>query len=256
MFYRRGGYLLALGVTVCVLLASLAQSAEAQSTGVTIQDFAFIPPQINVSVGSTVTWTNQDAVVHTATSDTGLFDSGVLSKGSKFSFTFNQAGTFAYHCAIHPYMTGNVVVGSAAATTTPVPTSPPATVPGPPANTPVPTNTSAPVATSTPSPVPPVPTATSAPALATLRVSVSGTLKAAHVGALIITVKDTHSHAVKGAQVTANLHPVGLSSVVKAKTNAHGTVRLTLKPKRAGTIPIKATKRGFRARTVKVKVRR
>ena len=65
-------------------------------------------------VGTTVTWTNKDAVPHTATSGTGspdgTWDSGVLSQAEKSSHTFSQAGVFAYYCALHAGMTGTITV--------------------------------------------------------------------------------------------------------------------------------------------------
>jgi plastocyanin len=75
----------------------------------TISGFAF-EREIRVSVGSTVTWTNLDAAGHTATSDTGDFDSGLLGSGQSFSFTFTKEGTYKYHCGPHPFMVGTVVV--------------------------------------------------------------------------------------------------------------------------------------------------
>lgn len=77
---------------------------------VEIEDFAFSPATLTVKVGTTVTWTNKDNVGHTATSDTGVFDSGMLQKGESYSFTFSQAGTYPYFCAPHPYMVGTIVV--------------------------------------------------------------------------------------------------------------------------------------------------
>jgi plastocyanin len=85
-------------------------STQTQGNAVSIQNMAFSPATITVSVGTTVTWTNNDATIHTVTSNTGLFESGQLSKGSHFSHTFSTAGTFAYHCSIHPEMTGTVKV--------------------------------------------------------------------------------------------------------------------------------------------------
>jgi Copper binding proteins, plastocyanin/azurin family len=77
-------------------------------------NFAFVPASLKIAVGTTVTWTNQDSTAHTVTSDTGAWpDSGQLATGKSFSFTFNKAGTFAYHCAIHRSMTATIVVGSA-----------------------------------------------------------------------------------------------------------------------------------------------
>jgi plastocyanin len=81
-----------------------------QSNTVTIENIAFSPANITVAAGTTVTWTNKDPVTHTVTSDTGIFDSGNLSPGSNFSHTFNDKGTFAYHCKIHTSMHGTVTV--------------------------------------------------------------------------------------------------------------------------------------------------
>lgn len=77
---------------------------------VTIVNFAFSPATVNITVGGTVTWTNKDGTTHTVTADGGAFDSGNLDSGKTFSFTFNQAGTFSYHCAIHPSMKATVTV--------------------------------------------------------------------------------------------------------------------------------------------------
>jgi len=77
---------------------------------VSVQDFSFAPASLTVSVGTTVTFTNSGAVTHTVTADAGGFDSGNLTAGSAFQFTFNSPGTFAYHCAIHPSMTATIRV--------------------------------------------------------------------------------------------------------------------------------------------------
>jgi plastocyanin len=85
-------------------------TTPSQSNAVTIQNLSFSPANITVSVGTKVTWTNKDSVTHTVTSDTGLFDSGQLSPGSTFSYTFNNKGVFNYHCTIHATMHGTVTV--------------------------------------------------------------------------------------------------------------------------------------------------
>jgi plastocyanin len=77
---------------------------------VNISNFAYVPPTLTVSVGTTVTWTNNDSVAHTVTSNDNLFDSGNLATGATFSYTFEQKGTFNYHCTIHPFMTGKIIV--------------------------------------------------------------------------------------------------------------------------------------------------
>ena len=74
-------------------------------------DRAFVPAELNVAVGTRVTWTNADpGVPHTSTSDAPAWDSGVVGSGGQFSRTFETPGTFPYHCTIHPGMRGTVVV--------------------------------------------------------------------------------------------------------------------------------------------------
>jgi plastocyanin len=82
---------------------------NAQNTAsVEIKGFAFNPASITVKKGTTVTWKQQDSAPHTITG-TG-FESGNLAKGQAFSHTFNDAGTFDYHCSLHPSMKGKVIV--------------------------------------------------------------------------------------------------------------------------------------------------
>lgn len=77
---------------------------------VTIRNFAFGPQVVTVKAGSSVYWRNMDSEAHTVTSDTGAFNSRVLQPGVGYSFTFTRPGTYSYHCSIHPFMTGKVVV--------------------------------------------------------------------------------------------------------------------------------------------------
>ena len=70
----------------------------------------YAPNPITVSAGTTVTWTNNDTTGHTATGDGGSFNSGAIPAGGSFQFTFQNRGTFAYHCTFHPGMVGSVVV--------------------------------------------------------------------------------------------------------------------------------------------------
>jgi plastocyanin len=77
---------------------------------VSIVNMSFSSSSITVYVGTTVTWTNNDAMAHTVTSDNNNFDSGNIGPGGKYSRTFSTAGTFPYHCTIHPTMTGTVTV--------------------------------------------------------------------------------------------------------------------------------------------------
>jgi plastocyanin len=101
-------------------------AATAQTAAVTIVDFAFQPATLTVPVGTTVTWTNTGNAPHTTTSTTGLWDSGTLNTGGSFSRQFNQVGTFAYHCTIHPNMTATIMVQAATITPTQTATATPA----------------------------------------------------------------------------------------------------------------------------------
>ena len=89
---------------------SKTSTAPASASSVDLANFAFSPATITVKVGTTVTWTNKDGTAHTVTSDTGAFDSGNLAANGKYSYTFSTAGTYPYHCTIHPYMKGTVIV--------------------------------------------------------------------------------------------------------------------------------------------------
>jgi plastocyanin len=103
----------ALGAALVVVALGIgARGAGAQDgAAVSIVDFAFQPASIEVATGGTVTWTNTGQAPHTVTADDGSFDSGTLSPGATFSQTFATAGTFTYHCNIHPQMTATVIVG-------------------------------------------------------------------------------------------------------------------------------------------------
>lgn len=86
------------------------------STLVSIVDNArsdsYSPNPVEVQVGETVTWVNEDSAVHTATANDRTFDSGVLMEGDSFSFTFDKEGGYAYYCDVHSNMVGTVTVSS------------------------------------------------------------------------------------------------------------------------------------------------
>lgn len=90
--------------------AESAQAVDSPGMTVSIQDFAFVESTLEIPVGTTVTWTNNDATPHTVTSTDGVFDSGGLDSGETFSFTFDSPGEFAYFCSFHPGMQGTIVV--------------------------------------------------------------------------------------------------------------------------------------------------
>jgi len=82
---------------------------------VQIKDFLYDPAALTVSAGTKLTFTNQDNAPHTATSGSsptadGVFDTGTLTKGQSKTISATKTGTFAYYCAIHPFMKGTVIV--------------------------------------------------------------------------------------------------------------------------------------------------
>src|SRR4051794_36783521 len=93
--------------------APAAQSGPAQASGsrtVSISHFEFHPPTLRVAKGARVVFSNASNTAHTAT-DNGAFDSGKIKPGHSFAVRFEQNGTFSYHCKIHPFMHGKIVVG-------------------------------------------------------------------------------------------------------------------------------------------------
>ena len=105
--------LVALVLTACSSgngTTTAATSSPVSGSYVSLVNLAFSPATLTVKVGTTITWTNNDSMTHTVTSDNGVFDSGNLTPGQTFSYTFNNAGTFTYHCVIHSYMKGTIIV--------------------------------------------------------------------------------------------------------------------------------------------------
>lgn len=85
-----------------------ANKPDFQPASISIANFSFNPQTLNVKIGTTVTWTNDDPVPHQPVGS--IFSSQILNTGDSYSFTFTQAGTYNYHCAIHPSMTGQIIV--------------------------------------------------------------------------------------------------------------------------------------------------
>jgi plastocyanin len=82
----------------------------ARQVSATIQNMAFGLNTITVASGTTVPWTNLDGMAHTVTADDGSWGSGTLGQGAIYSHVFTSPGSYTYHCAIHPFMTGTVMV--------------------------------------------------------------------------------------------------------------------------------------------------
>ena len=107
--------LLGLMVAFTFVSPMIAPARAATTHYVNIVDFAFQPSSIAILPGDSVQWNNSGPSPHSTTSDTGsaqAWDSGVLSVGGTYTVTFNNAGSFAYHCSVHSTMHGTVVVGA------------------------------------------------------------------------------------------------------------------------------------------------
>ncbi len=126
-FDHRSARRAVLGATLAASLAASVLAAApvfAADTAVTIAGFAFDPSTVTVQVGDSVTWTNEDAVAHTATGDNQYFGRIALFEGQSGGVTFDVAGTYPYTCEFHPEMTGTVVVAGTS-------TDPPSITPAP-----------------------------------------------------------------------------------------------------------------------------
>jgi plastocyanin len=135
-------------ITVWGLETVSVASAQQSTNSVTIQNFSFSPASITVTPGTTVTWTNKDTTAHTVTADSGTGpNSSQLQPNQTYTFKFDQAGTYAYHCSIHPQMKASVVVAAAASGQGQSPSPTPTPTPTPPSSTTQPSQTTPPPAT-------------------------------------------------------------------------------------------------------------
>ena len=88
---------------------SSSTGGQGGGNAVIIDNLAFSPATLNLKTGQQVTWTNKQDIAHTVTADGGAFDHQ-MPPGATFSFTFDKAGSFPYHCTIHPSMTATIQV--------------------------------------------------------------------------------------------------------------------------------------------------
>lgn len=91
-----------------LLLVGTLAPADAAGAVVSVRDFSFTPATVAVAPGQSVTW--EFGSLHTTTSDQRFWDSGDRGAGASYAVAFRDAGTFGYHCTMHPSMTGRVVV--------------------------------------------------------------------------------------------------------------------------------------------------
>ncbi|MBI5698025.1 MAG: hypothetical protein HZC29_06005 [Thaumarchaeota archaeon] len=99
-----------------VMSADVSIPEGSSSPGCEEDNTCFVEAETMVSVGGTVTWTNDDTAAHTVTSGTpsdgpdGVFDSSIIMSGATFEHTFEEAGEYDYFCIVHPWMTGKITV--------------------------------------------------------------------------------------------------------------------------------------------------
>ncbi|HEV2820096.1 MAG TPA: plastocyanin/azurin family copper-binding protein [Solirubrobacteraceae bacterium] len=93
--------------------AAAESAPPAQGSGIQIamQDIAFVPQETEVRVGQTVTWTNEDEVLHNVVATSGAdFESELFGQGGTYSFKPTEPGTIEYVCTVHPGMTASLTV--------------------------------------------------------------------------------------------------------------------------------------------------
>ena len=103
---------LVFGVLLVLGVVAVSGCTSQSPNTVTIQNASFIPATMNVTVGTTVMWINKANATQDVVSDNGLFNSGNLTNGMSYNYTFNQSGTYPYHSSINPSMTGTIIVSS------------------------------------------------------------------------------------------------------------------------------------------------
>ena len=101
---------LALGVFIVLGAVAISGCTSQSSNTILVQNSSFTPSILNVQVGTTVTWINKANTTQQIVSSTGVFSSGNLTNGMIYSYTFNQSGSYPFHSAVNPSMTGTIIV--------------------------------------------------------------------------------------------------------------------------------------------------
>ena len=83
-------------------VCATAEAGATAAVSAEIADFAYSPDPVTAKVGDVIGWTNGDSAPHTVTLDDGSCDTGNLSQGATGLLVFNVAGTYTYHCNVHP----------------------------------------------------------------------------------------------------------------------------------------------------------
>jgi len=103
---------LVFGVLLVLGVVAVSGCTSQSGSTVTIQNSSFVPATLNVTVGTTVMWINKANATQNVVSDSGLFNSGNLTNGMSYNYTFNQSGTYPYHSSVNPSMTGSIIVSA------------------------------------------------------------------------------------------------------------------------------------------------
>ena len=99
-------------VAAIIGVLSAAKSAVAIVYEVEIEDFVYLPSRMHINPGDGIEWRNRDFVLHSATSDNGIWDSGLLARDQRYTYLFNAEGIYPYHCSAHPSMVDTITVGN------------------------------------------------------------------------------------------------------------------------------------------------
>ncbi|MFL5650277.1 MAG: cupredoxin domain-containing protein [Chloroflexota bacterium] len=105
----------AAGAPSAAASAAGAPCAEASGSGsvtVSVKDFSFDPSTVNAKVGDTITFSNTGAAPHNATLDAGGCATPDIQSGKSDGLTFTAAGSYPFHCSIHPQMKGTITVAA------------------------------------------------------------------------------------------------------------------------------------------------
>jgi plastocyanin len=142
-------------MVVGLLCAIVVPARAAPPIDVTIKNRTYNPSTIQIPLGGNVRWTNEDTGIltstsHTVTDDNGAFSSGTIPPGGNFHFRFTKAGTYTYHCEIHPTMHGMVIVTGGTSPSTTASASPKPTKTANPSPTATPTRSHRPSPKATP----------------------------------------------------------------------------------------------------------
>ena len=98
------------GAALITGLGAAPRAARAAEHRVDIKAFAFQPAELEIAAGDSVAFADGDGAPHTATAKDRSFDTGTLSRGQAAALRFDRPGRYDYLCAIHPRMTGRIVV--------------------------------------------------------------------------------------------------------------------------------------------------